>query len=124
MKTDPYRVERMTGFNEDKILIDGNTAAALGAIFGGVTVVAWYPITPASSLADALNKYLPKLRTDPETGKANFAVIQAEDELAAVGMVVGAGWAGARAMTSHQRARPRPDGRVRRPGLFRRSARR
>lgn len=99
-KTDPYRVARMSGFNEDKILVDGNTAAALGAIFGGVTVVAWYPITPASSVVDALNKYLPKLRTDPETGRANFAVIQAEDELAALGMVIGAGWAGARAMTA------------------------
>ena len=64
----------MTGFNEDKILVDGNTAAALGTIFGGVTFVAWYPITPASSVVDALSKYLPKLRTDPETGKANFAV--------------------------------------------------
>jgi len=100
VKTDPYRVERMTGFNEGKLLIDGNTAAALGAVFGGVTVVAWYPITPASSLADALTKYLPQLRTDPETGKANFAIVQAEDELAAMGMLVGAGWAGARAMTS------------------------
>lgn len=99
-KTDPYRVERMSGFNENKILVDGNTAAALGAIFGGVTVVAWYPITPASSVVDALNKYLPQLRTDPETGLANFAVIQAEDELAALGMVIGAGWAGARAMTA------------------------
>ena len=100
VKTDPYRVERMTGFNEDKILVDGNTAAALGCIWGGVSVVGWYPITPASSVVDALNKYLPKLRTDPETGKATFAVVQAEDELAAIGMVVGAGWAGARAMTS------------------------
>lgn len=100
LKTDPYRVERMTGFNEDQILVDGNTAAALGTIFGGVSFVAWYPITPASSVVDALNKYLPKLRTDPETGKANFAVVQAEDELAALGMVVGAGWAGARAMTA------------------------
>ncbi len=100
VKTDPHRVERMSGFNEDKIMIDGNTAAALGTIFGGVSVVAWYPITPASSVVDALNKYLPKLRTDPETGKANFAVVQAEDELAALGMVVGAGWAGARAMTA------------------------
>jgi 2-oxoglutarate/2-oxoacid ferredoxin oxidoreductase subunit alpha len=100
VKTDPYRVERMTGYNENKILVDGNTAAALGTIFGGVTVVPWYPITPASSLPDALNKYLPKLRTDPETGRANFAIIQAEDELAALGMVVGAGWAGARAMTA------------------------
>ena len=100
VKSDPYRVERMTGFNEDKVLADGNTAAALGSIFGGVSFVAWYPITPASSVVDGLNKYLPKLRTDPETGLANFAVIQAEDELAAAGMVVGAGWAGARAMTA------------------------
>ncbi len=100
VKTDPHRVERMTGFNENKIMIDGNTAAALGTIFGGVSVVAWYPITPASSVVDALNKYLPKLRTDPETGKANFAVVQAEDELAALGMLIGAGWAGARAMTA------------------------
>lgn len=100
VKTDPFRVERMSGFNEGKVLIDGNSAAALGAIFGGVTVVSWYPITPASSVADALTKYLPQLRTDPETGKANFAIIQAEDELAACGMVVGAGWAGARAMTA------------------------
>jgi 2-oxoglutarate ferredoxin oxidoreductase subunit alpha len=100
VKADPYRIERMRGFNEDKILVDGNTAAALGCIWGGVSVVGWYPITPASSVVDALNKYLPKLRTDPETGKATFAVVQAEDELAAIGMVVGAGWAGARAMTS------------------------
>ncbi len=100
VKTDAYRVKRMTGFNEGKILIDGNTAAALGAVYGGVTVLAWYPITPASSLADGLSKYLPQLRTDPETGEATFAIIQAEDELAAMGMVVGAGWAGARAMTS------------------------
>ena len=100
VKTDPFRVARMTGFNEGKVMIDGNTAAALGSVFGGVTVVAWYPITPASSLADALTKYLPQLRTDPETGKANFAIVQAEDELAAMGMLVGAGWAGARAMTS------------------------
>jgi 2-oxoglutarate ferredoxin oxidoreductase subunit alpha len=100
VKTDPYRVERMAGFNDDKILIDGNTAGALGSIWGGVSFVGWYPITPASSLADALHKYLPKLRTDPETGKATFAVIQAEDELAAIGMVIGAGWAGARAMTN------------------------
>lgn len=100
VKADPYQAARMSGFNEDKILIDGNAAAALGAIFGGVTVVAWYPITPASSIADALGKYLPQLRTDPDTGLASFAIIQAEDELAAMGMLVGAGWAGARAMTS------------------------
>jgi len=100
VKTDPFRVERMTGFNEGKILVDGNSAAALGAVFGGVSFVAWYPITPASSLVDALMKYLPQMRSDDATGKATFAVIQAEDELAALGMVIGAGWAGARAMTS------------------------
>ena len=100
VKRDPYSVRRMTGFNEGKLLVDGNTAAALGAIWGGVSFVAWYPITPASSLADELNKYLPSLRTDPDTGNATFAIIQAEDELAALGMVIGAGWAGARAMTS------------------------
>jgi 2-oxoglutarate ferredoxin oxidoreductase subunit alpha len=98
-KTDPFRVERMdktTGL----IMIDGNTAGALGAIYGGVTFVAWYPITPATSLADALNDYLPGLRTDPETRKPNYSIIQSEDELAALGMVLGAGWAGARSMTS------------------------
>jgi 2-oxoglutarate ferredoxin oxidoreductase subunit alpha len=100
VKEDPFRVAPMAGFNEGKILIDGNTAAALGNIWGGVSFVGWYPITPASSVLDALTKYMPKLRTDPETGKANFAIIQAEDELAALGMVIGAGWCGARAMTS------------------------
>ncbi len=96
----PYRVERMSGFNEGKVLIDGNSAAALGALFNGVTFVSWYPITPSSSLADAINSYGPDLRKDPETGKMTYAVIQAEDELAAIGMVLGAGWAGARAMTA------------------------
>ncbi|MFN8493233.1 MAG: 2-oxoacid:acceptor oxidoreductase subunit alpha [Caldilineaceae bacterium] len=96
----PYRVARMSGFNEGKVLIDGNSAAGIGALFGGVTVLAWYPITPSSSLADAINQYAPQLRRDPDTGKSNLAVVQAEDELAAIGMVVGAGWAGARAMTS------------------------
>jgi len=96
----PYRVERMSGWNEGKVLIDGNTAAGLGALYGGVTFVSWYPITPSSSLADAINSYAPDLRKDPETGKATYAVIQAEDELAAIGMVLGAGWAGARAMTA------------------------
>jgi 2-oxoglutarate ferredoxin oxidoreductase subunit alpha len=98
-KTDPYRLERMNA-TQGKILIDGNTAGALGSIYGGVGVVAWYPITPATSLADGLTDYLPKLRKDAETGKATFAIVQAEDELAAIGMLVGAGWAGARAMTS------------------------
>ncbi|GIV79877.1 2-oxoacid:acceptor oxidoreductase subunit alpha [Litorilinea aerophila] len=96
----PYRVARMSGYNEDKILVDGNTAAALGALYNGVNLVSWYPITPSSSLAEAVNAYAPKLRRDPKTGKATYAIIQAEDELAAIGMVVGAGWAGARAMTA------------------------
>ncbi len=97
-KSDPFRVEHMDK-TAGTFLIDGNTAAALGAIFGGVSFVAWYPITPATSLADALNEYLPAYRADAD-GKRTYAVIQAEDELAAIGMVVGAGWAGARAMTS------------------------
>ncbi len=99
-KSDPYRVERIEGGNKDLILVEGNEAAALGSIFGGVNVVAWYPITPSTSLVDHLNKYLPKLRKDPETGKPTYAVIQSEDELAAAGIIVGAGWAGARAMTA------------------------
>ena len=96
----PYRARHMTGHNEDKIIVDGNTAAALGALYHGVTFVAWYPITPSSSVAEAINKYGPSLRSDPETGKATYAVIQAEDELAAAGMIIGAGWAGARSMTA------------------------
>jgi len=96
---DPYVLERDSQ-TEGMILIDGNTAAALGAIYGGVTFAAWYPITPASSLAEALQTYLPQLRKDPETGKATYAIVQSEDELAAIGMAIGAGWAGARAMTS------------------------
>ena len=99
IKTDPFRVEKMNA-TDGLIMIDGNTAGALGAIYGGVTFTAWYPITPATSLADALNYFLPQLRIDPETNAPTYAVVQAEDELAALGMVVGAGWAGARAMTS------------------------
>ena len=98
-KRDPYKVERMNA-TAGKILIDGNTAAALGAMFAGVTVVTWYPITPSSSLVEALIGFLEKYRRDPDTGKASYAVIQAEDEIAAIGMVLGAGWAGARSMTS------------------------
>lgn len=98
-KTDPYRVARLHA-TAGKILIDGNTAGALGGIYGGCTVVAWYPITPATSLAEALIEYMPKLRIDPQTGQHTYAIVQAEDELAAIGMLVGAGWAGARAMTS------------------------
>ncbi len=99
VKRDPYRVEAM---NETAGLIisDGNTASGLGAIYGGVQFVAWYPITPASSLAESMNEYLPRLRVDPQTGKNTYAVVQAEDELAAIGMAVGAGWAGLRSMTS------------------------
>jgi 2-oxoglutarate ferredoxin oxidoreductase subunit alpha len=98
-KRDPYRLERMNA-NEGKILIDGNSAAALGAMFAGVTVVTWYPITPSSSLVESLSGYLERFRKDPETGERTFAVVQAEDEIAAIGMTLGAGWAGARAMTS------------------------
>jgi 2-oxoglutarate ferredoxin oxidoreductase subunit alpha len=98
-KTDPYSVEPM-GKTDGFIMADGNTAGALGAIYGGVQFAAWYPITPATSLPEALLKYLPELRVDPKTGKNTFAVVQAEDELAAIGMIVGAGWAGLRAVTS------------------------
>mgnify|MGYP001171442738 CR=1 FL=1 len=97
-KTDPYRVRRMEA-TAGKIIIDGNTASALGCVFAGVTVLTWYPITPSSSLAEALIHYLERLRKDPASGRATFAVVQAEDELAAIGMAAGAGWAGARAMT-------------------------
>ena len=84
---------------EGKIIIDGNAAAALGAMFAGVTVVTWYPITPSSSVVESLIDFMKKYRVEPD-GKANFAIVQAEDELAAIGMVLGAGWAGARSMTS------------------------
>ena len=98
-KQDPYRIERMDK-NRGKIIIDGNSAAALGSVFAGCTVLTWYPITPSSSLAEAVIEYMKKYRIDPATGKATFAIVQAEDELAAIGMALGAGWAGARAMTS------------------------
>jgi 2-oxoglutarate ferredoxin oxidoreductase subunit alpha len=98
-KTDPFRVERMDK-TAGKIIIDGNAAAALGAMFAGVTVVTWYPITPSSSLVESLIGYLKRFRIDKESGKATFAVVQAEDEIASIGMVIGAGWAGARAMTA------------------------
>ncbi len=84
----------------DRIFIEGNSAAALGAVFGGATVCAWYPITPSSSLAEAFSRYSERLRIDPETGKKRYAVVQAEDELASIGMVIGASWNGARAFTS------------------------
>ncbi|HVT43077.1 MAG TPA: 2-oxoacid:acceptor oxidoreductase subunit alpha [Thermoanaerobaculia bacterium] len=93
-----FKVERMDG-TKGKIIIDGNSAAAIGAMFGGVTVVTWYPITPSSSLCESLIDYLKRFRIGPD-GKATYAVVQAEDEIAAIGMVLGAGWAGARSMTS------------------------
>ena len=83
-----------------KILIEGNAAAAIGCMLAGVTVVAWYPITPSSSLCESLITYMKKYRIDKDTGKATFAIVQAEDEIAALGMVIGASWAGARSMTS------------------------
>ena len=97
-KKDRFSVERMNA-NEGKILVDGNNACAIGAMFGGVTVVTWYPITPSSSLVEQLIGHLRRHRAGAD-GKATYAVVQAEDELAAVGMVLGAGWAGARAMTA------------------------
>jgi 2-oxoglutarate/2-oxoacid ferredoxin oxidoreductase subunit alpha len=84
----------------DSIMLSGNTACALGAIYGGATVAAWYPITPSTSVVDAFGKYAEKLRVDPITGKKNFAIVQAEDELAAIGMVIGANWNGARSFTA------------------------
>jgi 2-oxoglutarate ferredoxin oxidoreductase subunit alpha len=98
-KQDPFRAERMHA-TEGKIIVEGNAACALGAMFAGVTVVTWYPITPSTSVVEALMGYLKRFRLDPETGKATFAVLQSEDELAAVGMAIGAGWAGARSMTA------------------------
>jgi len=98
-KQDAYRLEPMTGVVEGKVLVEGNQAAAIGALMGGVTVVAWYPITPSSSLCEYLIAYSDRFRGDGE-GEKRISVVQAEDELAAVGMAIGAGWAGARAMTS------------------------
>lgn len=97
-RQDRWRIERMDA-TRGKIIIDGNAAAAIGAMFGGVTVVTWYPITPSSSLCESLIDYMKEHRIGPD-GKATFAIVQAEDELAAVGMVLGAGWAGARSMTA------------------------
>ncbi len=98
-KTDPYHVERMNE-NVGKIVIEGNAAAALGMMFAGATVLIWYPITPSSSLMESAISYFQRFRIDEATGKATFAVVQAEDELAAAGMVLGAGWAGARSVTA------------------------
>ena len=98
-KQDPYYLEPMNE-TAGKILIEGNTAAAIGCMMAGVTVVAWYPITPSSSLCESLIGYMKKYRIEKETGKATFAIVQAEDEIASLGMVIGASWAGARAMTA------------------------
>jgi len=93
------KVERLNK-TAGKILVDGNAAAAMGAMFAGVTVVTWYPITPSSSVCEQLIDFMKEYRIDPDSGKATFAIVQAEDELAALGMALGAGWAGARSMTS------------------------
>jgi 2-oxoglutarate ferredoxin oxidoreductase subunit alpha len=98
-KQDPYSVEAMNE-TAGKILIEGNAAAAIGCMMAGVTVVGWYPITPSSSLCESLIGYMKKYRIDKETGKATFAIVQAEDEIASLGMVIGASWAGARSMTA------------------------
>jgi len=97
-KSDPFSIERMNK-TQGMIIVDGNSAAAMGSMFAGVTVVTWYPITPSSSLVESLIDYMKTYRVNAE-GKATFAIVQAEDELAAIGMVLGAGWAGARSMTA------------------------
>src|SRR3954465_13102847 len=99
VKQDPFFIEPMNE-TAGKILIEGNAAAAIGCMLAGVTVVAWYPITPSSSLCESLIGYMKKYRMDKTTGKATFAIVQAEDEIASIGMVIGASWAGARSMTS------------------------
>nr|WP_320131436.1 2-oxoacid:acceptor oxidoreductase subunit alpha [uncultured Holophaga sp.] len=96
---DRLRVERMAT-DPDLLMMDGNTACALGALFAGVSVVGWYPITPSTSIVDTLAEYAETHRVDPETGQSTVAILQVEDELASAGVVVGAGWAGARAMTA------------------------
>ena len=84
----------------DRILVEGNFAAGLGAVYGGATVCAWYPITPSTSLAEAFERNCARYRIDPATGKKNYAIVQAEDEIAAIGVAIGAGWNGARAFTA------------------------
>ncbi len=97
-KRDPFRVEPMDA-TSGLIMMTGNEAGALGSVFGGVSVAGWYPITPSTSFIDSLREYLGRLRRGPD-GRATYSVVQAEDELAAIGIVVGAGWAGARAVTA------------------------
>jgi 2-oxoglutarate ferredoxin oxidoreductase subunit alpha len=104
LKVAPLKEEG--GKTKGHILIDGNTAAGLGCVYAGATVAAWYPITPSTSVMDAFKSFADKLRVDPETGKKNFAFIQAEDELAAIGMVLGANWNGARSPPPAVRVSP------------------
>jgi 2-oxoglutarate/2-oxoacid ferredoxin oxidoreductase subunit alpha len=99
-KQDAYTLKPMTGKVEGLVLVEGNQAVALGCLMGGCTVAAWYPITPSSSVCEYLGTYADRFRVEEETGERKIAIVQAEDELAAVGMAIGAGWAGARAMTS------------------------
>lgn len=99
LKPIALKVERRDGVG-NRIFVDGNSAAALGCIYGGATVCAWYPITPSSSVAEAFQRYAQKLRIDPETGAHRYSIVQAEDELASIGMVIGAGWNGARSFTA------------------------
>ncbi len=99
LKQEIARLVAIPNGNKGKIVTEGNTACALGAIYGGATVICWYPITPSSSLAESIEHYMPRLR-QPKNGKAAYAIVQAEDEIAAAGMILGAGWAGARSMTS------------------------
>jgi 2-oxoglutarate ferredoxin oxidoreductase subunit alpha len=87
------------GDNSGQILIDGNAATGLGCVYAGATVGAWYPITPSTSVMDAFTHYCEMFRTDPDTGEKRYCIVQAEDELAAAGMVLGANWVGARAFT-------------------------
>ncbi len=121
-KSDPFRLERMNA-TAGKVIIEGNAATAIGCMMAGVQFLAWYPITPSSSLAESLIDYAGRHRIDPETGKPTLSVVQAEDELAALGMVLGAGWAGARAMTTTSGPGHLAHVRVHGPGLLRGSPR-
>lgn len=98
-KSDPFTIEEKN-ITQDKIMTSGNTAAAIGTIYGGMQYCAWYPITPATGMVDSLMEYIPEVRQDPESGKNTYAIVQAEDELSAVGMTIGAGWAGLRSVTA------------------------
>jgi 2-oxoglutarate/2-oxoacid ferredoxin oxidoreductase subunit alpha len=117
-----FYIERMDK-TAGKIIIDGNSAAALGCMFAGCTVVTWYPITPSSSLVETMIDYMKEYRIGPD-GKATFAIVQAEDELAAIGMVIGAGWAGRAQHDGDRRPRNLADGGICRTRLLRRSSRR